>query len=127
MNESTIPVQVSTLEPASKPVIDRFIQVWTPTILLLSPDGKLYHDWSGYLPPSMYRTQLLLGLGKAALKQDRFEEAATRFNELADLFPTSAEAPEALYWAAVARYKGSHQADDLLGGWQKLQRRHPEN
>jgi len=45
---------------------------------------------------------LLLGRGKAALKQDRFDEAARCFDEVAVKYPLSDVAPEATYWAAVA-------------------------
>jgi TolA-binding protein len=42
-------------------------------------------------------------------------------------YPLSDVAPEATYWAAVSRYKDSHEAEDLLGGWRKLQSRYPES
>jgi TolA-binding protein len=68
---------------------------------------------------------LILGLGKAALKQGRFDVAASCFDEVVAKHPASDVAPDACYWAAVARYKGSGQGDDLLGGWRKLQSRYP--
>ncbi|HEY7063645.1 MAG TPA: hypothetical protein VII06_19355 [Chloroflexota bacterium] len=127
MQQYVVPVQVPTLDPASAPIIKRFQQVWTPTIMLLAPDGKVYDEWNGYLPPGLFLPRLLLGLGKAELKQDRLEAAARCFDEIAAKYPLSDVAPEALYWAAVSRYKASHQAEDLLGGWRKLQSRYPES
>jgi len=44
---------------------------------------------------------------------------------LADHDPLGVAAPEALYWAAVARYKGSGNSDDLMAGWAKLRSRYP--
>jgi hypothetical protein len=124
-----IPVQVGTHEPDAdaKVIIGRYLQVWTPTILLLSPEGMVYHEWNGYLPPTLYLAQLTLGLGKAALKRDRFAEAGAHFDAVADLYPFSEAAPEALYWAAVARYKGSHDGQDLQRGWATLRSRYPES
>ncbi len=127
IEQSVIPVQVPTLDPASAPIIKRFQQVWTPTIMLLSPEGNVYDEWNGYLPPGLFLPRLLLGLGKVALKEDRLDDAACCFDEVGVKYPLSDVAPEALYWAAVSRYKGSHQAEDLLGGWKKLQSRYPES
>lgn len=125
--ETVIPVKIKPLEPQNKPIVERYLQVWTPTIMLLSPQGQVYHEWSGYLPPSLFVPQLLFGLGKAALKESRFDEAARYFDEIVSKHPTTDVAPDAAYWAAVTRYKASGQADDLLGGWRKLQTRYPDS
>src|SRR5436190_19620829 len=108
------------MDPASAPIVQRFLQVWTPTLMLLAPDGKVYNEWNGYLPPALYLAQLLLGLGKAALKQDRFAPAGELFEAIAANHPGTDAAAEALYWAAVSRYRGSHEGSDLIGGWEKL-------
>ncbi len=113
------------MDPASTPIVKRFSQIWTPTLMLLAPDGSVYNEWNGYLPPATFLAQLLLGLGKAALKQDRFEQAGALFDEVAANHPGTDVAPEALYWAAVSRYKGSHEASDLIGGWEKLRSQYP--
>ena len=127
IEQYVIPVQVPTLDAGSASIVKRFQQFWTPTVMLLSPEGNIYDEWSGYLPPGLFLPRLLLGLGRAALKQDRFEEAARWFDEVTEKYPLSDVAPEATYWAAVSRYKGSHEAEDLLGGWKKLQSRYPES
>src|SRR5262249_41168051 len=103
------------------------LQVWTPTIILVSAQGQVCHEWSGYLPPSLYLAQLKLGLGKVALKRHRFEVAAACFDEVAANYPTSDAAPEALYWDAVSRYKGSGGGKQLIAGWGKLRSRYPES
>jgi hypothetical protein len=127
IEQAVIPVQVPTMDPYSASIVKRFQQVWTPTIMLLSPEGNIYNEWSGYLPPALFIPRLLLGLGRTELKQDHFEAAASYFDEITEKYPLSDVAPEAAYWAAVARYKGSHEAEDLLGGWRKLQTRYPES
>jgi hypothetical protein len=113
------------MDPASASIVKRFLQVWTPTLMLLSPDGEVYTEWNGYLPPALFLASLLLGLGKAALKQDRFEQATALFDEVAANHPGTDAAAEALYWAAVSRYKGSHDGSDLIGGWEKLRSQYP--
>ena len=52
--------------------------------------------------------------------------AAALYDDVLRRFPTSAVAPEAQYFLAVAKYKASHQADDLRGGWRRLQSRFPD-
>ncbi len=115
------------MDPQSKTIIQRYKQVWTPTILVLSPQGDVYHEWSGYLPPDLYLAQLYLGLGKAALKEDRNEDAGRHFDRVAEQYPDSDAAPEALYWAAVTRFKGSGKGVDLQEGWRRLRERYPDS
>ena len=71
--ERVIPVKVKPIDPANHATVQRYQQVWTPTIMLLSPEGLALHEWNGYLPPDLYLPQLVFGLGKAALKQDRLD------------------------------------------------------
>lgn len=129
VTEQTVPIQVKTMDPTpeAQAIIDRYQQVWTPTLMLLSPRGDVYHEWNGYLPPDAYLAQLYLGLGKAALKEERFGDAADRFAAVAARHPEDLAAAEALYWAAVARYKGSGNADDLAAGWAELRQRYPDS
>jgi hypothetical protein len=95
--------------------------------MLLDPSANVYAEWNGYLPPALYLAQLLLGLGKAALKQDRFEQAAQHFDAVTANHPGTDAAAEGFYWAAVSRYKGSHDGADLIGGWEKLRGNYPES
>ncbi len=127
VSEEAIPVQVPTMDEASKPIIERYNQVWTPTLMLLSPGGDVYHEWNGYLPPKPFLAQLFLGLGKAALKEQRFNEAVKHFRSVAARHADDPAAAEALYWAAVAGYKGSGNSEDLMDGWAKLRERYPES
>ena len=53
--------------------------------------------------------------------------AAAVYHEVLERFPTSAVAPEAQYFAAVALYKHSHNASDLLDNWRRLQTRYPDS
>src|SRR4051812_6352240 len=105
MSEHTIPLQIRVQDPKSRPVIERYEQFWPPTLLVLGPEGQVYYEWNGYLPSALYLAQLLLGQGKAALKQHRFEAAARLSDEVVIQYPAGDVAPEACYWAAVARYK----------------------
>lgn len=127
INTQTSPVHVNAKAQESAEVVARYLQVWTPTVFLLSPAGISCHEWNGYLPPPMYLSELRLGLAKVQLRQRRFEEAAERFEELRDNDPDSHVAPEASYWAAVSRYNESGQSEGLMAGWEKLRQRYPDS
>jgi TolA-binding protein len=58
-------------------------------------------------------SQLALGLGHSAFARERWDEAERWFRDVVDRFPDSEAAPEALYWAGVARYKGQGDASAL--------------
>ena len=120
-------MQLSVLEERNQPVMERYQQVWTPTIVLIYPDGRAFYEWNGYLPPTHYLGHLLLGRGKGALKRHRHEEAARLFDAAAAQDPCDGVGPEARYWGSVARYKGSGKPDDLLGGWQRLRQEYPDS
>lgn len=114
-------------DPANAELVGRYLQVWTPTVHLLLPDGRSVHEHVGYLPPDAFCAELEMGLAKARLKRRDFTAAAEGFERIRDQRPMSHVAAEAAYWAAVARYNESGQADGLMAGWQKLRDRYPES
>jgi tetratricopeptide (TPR) repeat protein len=86
---------------------DRYGVHWTPTILVLDPNGDERHRIEGFLPVDEFPAQLLVGRGYVAFHAGRFEEAERYFAEAVQEFPDSDGAAEAQYWAGVARYKAS--------------------
>jgi Outer membrane lipoprotein len=83
----------------------RFDVVWTPTVLILDPNGKERHRLEGYLPIEEFRAQLELGLARVAFMSKDFAEAERRYATLLDRYPNTRTAPEALYWKGVSHYK----------------------
>jgi len=92
---------------------ERYGAVWTPTTLVLDADGVERHRIEGFLPADDYLAQLMLGLAHMAFKREEWNDAERRFREIVERFPDGEAAPEALYWAGVARYKGSGKPDAL--------------
>jgi hypothetical protein len=127
VTELTVPLQIQVSRPESRELRERYQQVWTPTLMLLRADGRVVHEWNGYLPPQPFLAELHLGRGKWELKRDELEKAAAIFHGVAERHPTAHTTPEALYWGAVATYKQTHRAADLIAGWSRLRSRHPEN
>lgn len=120
-----VPVQIDTADGSGADVIARYRQVWTPDLRVLDPDGFEYAAWNGFLPPYEFIPRLLVARGHGLLRQGREPEAAQAFDDVVQRFPTSDAGPEAAYFSAVSRYKESHNADDLLSGWKRLQTRYP--
>jgi TolA-binding protein len=122
-----IPIQVNTTLDSSKPTVEKFRQAWTPDLRVLATDGFELYRWNGYLPPFEFLPQLLVAQAQAYLRSKDEASAAAIYDDVLRRFPTSAVAPEAQYFYAVATYKQSHIADDLLGNWQRLQSRYPNS
>jgi Tetratricopeptide repeat/Thioredoxin-like domain len=91
----------------------RYNAQWTPTLLIIDPDGTERHRIEGFLPAEDLLSQLTLGLGHSAFARGQWQEAERRFREVVDRYPQSEAAPEALYWAGVSRYKAKGDASAL--------------
>jgi len=120
-----IPVKVHIKE--QKQVFDRFGAPWTPTQIVVDAEGEERHRVEGFLPVEDFLAQLELGLGKLKFHQKRFTEAEKRFVSVCDGSPESGGAPEACYWAGVARYKETDDASHLGRAGELLKERYPES
>ena len=129
ITQNFMPVQVNTQEESGKAISARYRQAWTPDIRVVGADGFDYVYFNGYLPPAEYVPQLLVAQAMAYLRLQDNQRAATIYQDVLNRFPTSAAAPEAAYFFAVARYKETHERTDLRGpkGWGRLQTRYPES
>lgn len=108
ITEHFIPVKVHVKEQPD--TFKRFGAQWTPTFLILDPDGKERHRFEGFLPAPDLLAQLSLGLAHTAFAHERWADAEERYRGVVREFPQSDAAPEALYWAGVSRYKAGDVA-----------------
>jgi hypothetical protein len=115
IQENFIPARLHVKDQADdfKRFGQRFNSQWTPTLLLIDPEGTERHRIEGFLPADDLLSQLTLGLGHSAFARAQWDQAERRFREVVDRFPNSEAAPEALYWAGVSRYKGKGDAAAL--------------
>ncbi len=125
INGHFVAVQINTREEAGQPVVERYHQVWTPDIRVLDASGFELYRWNGYLPPSEFLPQLLVGHAQALLRLHDEPGAAALYDDVLRRFPTSAVAPEACYYLAIARYKASGDNAKLRSGWEQLRSRYP--
>ncbi len=122
-----VPVQINTQDATrnTTETVQRFRQVWTPDLRIVDGEGIELYRWNGYLPPTEFLPQLLAGRAQALLRTGSGEGAADAYADILRRYPTSFVAPEVAYFAAVSRYRITHEASDLLGNWDHLQRRYP--
>ena len=106
INKNFVPIKIHVKEHPE--AFGRFEAQWTPTLIVLDPEGKERYRFEGYLPPEDFLAQLEIGLAKAAFAREDFAESERLYREIAQQFPKSESAPEALYWAGVSKYKASH-------------------
>lgn len=102
--------------------------MWTPDLRVLDPDGFEYDALAGLLATSELVPRLLLGRARALHRQQQVDQAGAAYEDILRRFPRSIVASEAAYWQAVCRYKGTHEPDDLVGGWARtLHSRYPDS
>jgi TolA-binding protein len=108
-------------------VFERFGVHWTPTLMVLDPDGTVRYKFEGYLPAEDFLARLELGLAHAAFARKQWNEAERGFRRIVNDRPKAESAPEALYWAGVAKYKASGDAAALAETARLLKEKHPQN
>ncbi len=106
---------------------DRFGAQWTPTVLILDPEGNERHRIEGFLPADDFLAQLKLGVAQTAFSAKQFDRAETAFREIVDQLPDTDAAAEALYWAGVSRYKGANDAAALKATADAFKKRYTDS
>jgi hypothetical protein len=91
----------------------RFEVRWTPTVLILGPDGKEARRVEGFLPAEELLAQIELGMGFVAVNEKDWATAREWFDRVVSELADTAGAPEALYWSGVARYSANHDGAAL--------------
>jgi thioredoxin-like negative regulator of GroEL len=122
IDEQFVPVRIHIKEQAG--MWHRFGVRWTPTVMVLSPDGREVRRVEGFLPADDLTGQLQLALGYEAANRKDWPAAQRWFGEASRAANTDA-APEGLYWEGVARYSASHDANVLKELGKSVTSRHP--
>jgi Thioredoxin-like domain len=115
VTQNFLPARIHVRE--NKAEWERFSQrygvQWTPAVLVVDPAGTERHRIEGFLPAEDFLSQLALGLGQSAFARQQFAEAEKWFRDVVKQHGGTEAAPEALYWAGVAKYKASNDAKAL--------------
>jgi hypothetical protein len=99
---------------------------WTPTVIVLSPDGEEVRRIEGFLPVDDFLGALRLALGYLAANAKQWTDAARWFDQAAQLGETDA-GPEGMYWRGVARFSASHDHAVLPALRKELEARYPNS
>jgi hypothetical protein len=103
----------------------RFGVRWSPTVLILAPDGTEVRRIEGFLPEDEFLGQLNLALGYLAANHKDWKTAQRWFQE-ASRFENTDAGPEGLYWEGVARYSATHDHTILGEITRAFRRRYPD-
>jgi hypothetical protein len=125
ISQNFIPVKIHIKEQAA--AFERFGAQWTPTLIVLDPEGTERYRFEGYLPAAEFLAQLELGLAKSDFAHNRFAEAERRFRRIVQEFADTDAAAEALYWAGVSKYKATGDATALSDTAREFQSRYRDS
>ncbi len=98
---------------------------WTPYLLLLEPDGRVCQRAYGFQSPSELIPWVMLGAAKGMFSAADWEKARGVFERVYEKHPQSSSAPEAIYLAAVCRYRLSGERSHLKAGHQRISELYP--
>jgi thioredoxin-related protein len=111
ISQRFVPVRIHIKEQST--MWKRFDVRWTPTVLVLAPDGKEIRRVEGFLPQDDLLGQLELALGFLAVEEKDWATARQEFERVVERHPETDAGPEALYWTGVAKYSASHDPKEL--------------
>ena len=128
VSDNFLPVRVHVKDDADEfqRLGGRFGAEWTPTILIVDPQGEERHRVEGFLPSEELLGQLEFGLARVDFSAGSYGEAEARFREIVEGRPDTEAAPQALYWAGVARYKATNDGGALEDTARAFQGRYQE-
>ena len=109
----------------TQPLASDFAVTWTPTLVILDPQGKEHHRTVGFFDAEALIPSLLLGLGKVEYDSNKFKEALGYLEKLLAEYPESDSAPEAIFLAGVSQYKSTSNPLPLKEAYEQLQKTHP--
>ncbi len=121
IDEHFIPVRIHIKEQPR--MWHRFGIRWTPTVMVLSPEGDQVRRIEGYLPADELEGQFRLALGYLAANKKDWATAERWFAQAADQENTDA-APEGLYWVGVSRYSADHDPKELAATYTNFTKRY---
>lgn len=101
--------------------------MWTPAVLIFSPEGAERFRIEGYLPNDEFRAQLELGLARVAVMKKKWADAGERYKGILEHYPHTAAAPEAQYWSGVCHYQATHDHTVLGPTSQQLKEKYPDS
>ncbi|MBI5568422.1 MAG: tetratricopeptide repeat protein [Desulfomonile tiedjei] len=123
VRKNVIPMRVQH----DQPLASRFRVKWTPTLILLDDQGNEVYRNEGFLPPERLVPALMLGMGKVNLESANYDKAISHFKDLVSRYPQSEEAPEAVYFQGVARFRTTKDLKAMKEAYETLSKQYPNS
>lgn len=123
-----VAVHINTYDPdgPTKRLIREFRKQWSPLLVWLEHHGIEVRRQHGYLPPREFLAECGFARGYAALVHARYADARAILKDVADRWPETDTAPEALFWAGVAANRAGDR-EAFLRLWQNLKAGYPRS
>lgn len=122
VNDTFVPVRIPADDPELGP---RYKVKWTPTLLLLDAEGNELYRTLGFYPPEELIPSLLLGMGMVKFDIPDRPAACDCFGKILAEYPKSSLAPEAIYLRGVSNYIETHNVNNLIGIYERLESEYP--
>jgi thioredoxin-related protein len=124
IEKNVVPVRILYNQ---QPLASQFKVKWTPTLILLDAEGNEVYRSEGFLPPDNLIPALILGIGKLELQHAVYDKAASHFSNIVSKYSESDEAPEAVYFLGVARFKATHDLKAMRDAYENLKAKYPKS
>lgn len=100
---------------------------WSPSLLVLDPEGRAHRRDVGFLPPEEFTPFLLLGCAGVYFDGDKFDHAAPILDTLLAHYAESFFAPEARYLLGMTAFKADGDGSHLRLAYEDLCRHWPHS
>jgi len=123
LNANFVATKIDITDENTATYVKQYGQVWTPTFIYLTSDGRQLRRSLGYYPPQNMLAELHIALGYFTLDSGQYAEAYKHFEEAASI--DSQLQPEAMYFKGVSAYRRDHDPAGLLTNWRELAKKYP--
>jgi len=93
----------------------------------MDADGIERYRIEGYLPQNWFRARLEMGLARVAFMHKKWADAEKSYAGVAENYPDTAVAPEAIYWRGASHYKATNDHTGLGEVAIELGAKYPDN
>lgn len=98
---------------------------WTPTIIIMDPEGEEHYRFTGFLPPAEFSAAIILEGAKTELDLKNYDLAIKCFDEVIEKYPGTFAVPESIFYLHVAKYLSTHDPKNLRAGFDVLAKEFP--